>query len=357
MLMPNVFPLAESKFLKPNPNGRYEFPEIYVVPITNATVYAKTNMIFCNDQAVCHDLYDFKHDFTSEELHGRMVFSFNKKHIRNMEYYYDDNNIVEAACFTDSCSANYSHWLTEVLPRIALFCSSEQFADIPIIIDDDLHDNILQSLALVVGSHRKVIVLPISTSINVLKLYVTSAVGYVPFHKRQEKNAKNRHDGIFSGQALKLLRDIIFSQLDSKTIVSDLPKKIFIVRNSHMRGVQNISELNTIMLERGYQPVEPERFSFLEQVEIFRGAEVIVSPTGASLANGIFCESTGHVAIMMAKHENMIFRYWAEIYKFNNVKISYILGDLVNDNDFGIHGEYIINKDDLIEFLDSVENK
>lgn len=60
-------------------------------------------------------------------------------------------HISSAASFIDSCADNYAHRLTEVLPRIAAFCSSDKYRDVPLLVDAGLHENIITSLKIVAG--------------------------------------------------------------------------------------------------------------------------------------------------------------------------------------------------------------
>lgn len=65
-----VFPVEAQTYLTP-PHNNYRFPSVYVAELSNAFVYGGTNLVFCRDAVICHDLYNFERDYTSEELHGR----------------------------------------------------------------------------------------------------------------------------------------------------------------------------------------------------------------------------------------------------------------------------------------------
>ncbi|MBW7959825.1 MAG: hypothetical protein H3C69_09745, partial [Candidatus Promineofilum sp.] len=103
---------------------QYSFPRLFVATINDAKVYGGTNLILADDgMVICHDLYDFAHDYTAEELHGLTFHDHDNKHIRWLSYDEAPEVVPICATFVDACAVNYAHWLTEVLPRIALFCS------------------------------------------------------------------------------------------------------------------------------------------------------------------------------------------------------------------------------------------
>lgn len=153
---PKVFPAEDQAYLV-SPHDHYVFPPVYVAELRDVEVYGGTNLLFAHDAVICHDLYDFERDYTSEELHGRHVISPKKKLMRLLSDDAAPEQMLLAAAFLDACAHNYAHWLTEVLPRIAAFCSIKQYANVPILVDDGLHRNIMESLLLVVGHERDVI--------------------------------------------------------------------------------------------------------------------------------------------------------------------------------------------------------
>ena len=57
-------------------------PHIYVTTINDGMLYGGTNLVLTNDEVIYHDLYDFKCDYTSEELHGRTIIDIKKNRIR-----------------------------------------------------------------------------------------------------------------------------------------------------------------------------------------------------------------------------------------------------------------------------------
>jgi capsular polysaccharide biosynthesis protein len=327
-----------------SPHSYYEFPPIYVAQLSDAQVYGKTNLVFVQDTVICHDLYDFISDYTSEELHGHHIIDPKKKRMRLLRHDAAPEYIPTAATFLDACASNYAHWLTEVLPRITIFCSIEQYADVPIIVDHDLHPNIMESLALVVGNDREIIALPVGRAINVGILHITSATGYVPFERRNKKLAGHSH-GLFSPLAFDQLHKRLLLFCD-KPVRKEWPQKIYLRRNSIGRNVANDIEVEQLLADNGYVIVEPEKLTFLQQFALFSSADEIVGASGAALANLIFAGSNARLHILIGRYKHTCFWYWQNIACASGNIIRYILGDIADEHS-GIHADFSIDSQSI----------
>lgn len=336
---PKVAPAEDQVYLV-SPHNYYEFPPIYVAQLSDAQVYGGTNLVFVQDTVICHDLYDFERDYTSEELHGRHVIDAKKKRIRLVRNDRTPVQMPVAAAFLDACAMNYAHWLTEVLPRIAAFCSVEQYANIPIVVDDGLHRNIMESLALVVGSDREIITLPVGRAINVGILYITSVSGYVPFERRNTKLAGHSH-GLFSSLAFDWLRKRLLSFGD-KLPLQDFPRKIYLRRKSGGRKITNANEIEELLVDNGYVIVEPEKLTFLQQLALFGSVDEIVAPSGAALANLIFARADARVHILIGKYDGTSYWYWQNMACASGKQVVYSLGELSNSQST-IHSDFVID--------------
>lgn len=354
ILEPKVFPAYDQDYLI-SPHDRYRFPEIFVATINNAITYGGTNLILADGEVVCHDLYDFERDYTSEELHGRTLIDPKSGRIRWLLHDEAPEPIPVAATFVDACALNYAHWMTEVLPRVVLFCIEEQFKGVPIVVNEGLHHNIMESLFAVAGSDREIITLPIGRALAVDKLHLTSVTGYVPFEQRTKRLSGHSH-GVFNPRAFEILRNHL-NALGQKIEEEAKTEKIFLRRNSGARKVTNSTELERLLTARGYVIVEPEKLTFLQQIQLFNNAKEIVASTGAALSNAIFCKPGTHVAILMAKHENMIYRYWCNMLTPIQIKVSYVLGNIVENRDLGIHANFLVNTSDVVDLLEALEKK
>lgn len=352
---PRIYPENQAGLVPPLIFEK-EFPTIQVHEVGHAWVYGGSNLTFTNSTVLCHDLYDFSRDFTSEELHGRHFYR--RKTTSLFVILRDPTPIwlpTAAACL-DACTQNYAHFMTEVLPRITLFCSEEDYADIPLIIDDHLHENILEAIAVVVGSSRKVYQLPIGRAVQCDRLLTISATGYVPFDQRNQR-LSNERQGQFSPSALQQLRARLAPLTQPLPADQSAPKKIYIQRDSSVRKLTNTPQLEAILLQHGFVLIDPGKLSFHEQVRLFARAEVVIGPTGAALANAIFCQPGTEVGILMATHKHMIYKYWPAMLSPLKIRVSYLLGTIVANPSRGIHGDFYVDESALRAFISDCEGR
>lgn len=338
--VPRVVPARDQAYLQ-SPHKSYVFPEIFVTAVSDAIVYGGTNLVLKDDDVICHDLYDFVHDYTSEELHGRTLIDPALGKIRWLQHDGNAEMLPEAATFVDSCATNYAHWLTEVLPRVATFCADERFKDVPIIVNDGLHKNIMDSLFMVAGRGRPIIALSIGRALRVATLHVTSVAGYVPFERRGNEQTGHSH-GLFSATAFSLIRSAFQARSTSMTAKS-MPKKIFIRRNSGARKVVNAAALEALLVGFGFAIIEPEKLSFRQQVDLFASADIIVASSGAAVANIIFAPSTARIFVLISKFPNTSYWYWQNMACASGKTVNYVLGEPVGGEQVGIHADFTID--------------
>ena len=341
---PEVFPEGKKTTLI-TPHSEYVFPGIYIAKVSNALVTGATNLVVTDDAILCHDLYDFSHDYTSEELNGRTYIWPNRHRIAWLMRTVPIFNIDAGACFTDACAYNYAHWITEVLPRICQFCQSHEYLEVPIIINGGLHRNLMESLQTIAGTHREVITLSAGVGAQVKQLLLTSAVGYVPFERRS-KWLKNHSHGRFSPHALMALRKAVREELEERPLTSK--RRIFIKRNSGIRNITNAEEIERLLITYGFHVIEPEKLTFAQQVALFSNVDMVVGATGAAMANLIFCEPFARIIIMIPVYRHTSYWYWQNIACAVGNRITYVLGKTNRTNISGIHSDFYVDPSDVL---------
>lgn len=345
--LPHVFPESGRKHLIP-PHAEYEFPEIYIAEVRNALVTGGTNLVMTGDLVICHDLYDFTHDYTSEELNGRAFIWPQRQRIAWLMRNTSGRELDRAACFTDACASNYAHWITEILPRINMFCRAEESSEVPLIVNDDLHRNLMESLRAVAGDKREILTLPTGISVKVERLSLTSVTGYVPFERRSNR-LRNHSHGRFSPFALLSLRQRLQERLGAP---SGLPiRRIFIKRNSGIRNITNACEIEELLVARGFLVVEPELLTHAQQVELFSNADVVVGATGAAMVNLIFCKPAAKIIIMIPIYRHTSYWYWQNIACAVGNRVNYVLGKITRTAESRIHSDFQINPSDLLDAI------
>jgi len=283
-------------------------------------------MIQSDRSLFCHDLYDFKNDYTSEEMHGRLSFKkkFQKARFRN-SFASKISRLEWAGVFTDSLSVNYAHWLTEILPRISLFSGVSKYNLAPIVVDEKLHKNILESLFLVAGEHRQYVFLGRGRSIEVENALVVSPVSYTPFGARglNTKNPYILNSAVFCSKSITLCADKVKTKITLDHSSRKYPKKIYLKRSFQKRGLINNLEVEKELTSRGYVAIEPELLSFSEQVAFFSSVTHCIGPTGAGMTNGIFCNPGTKIGIIFNMSKGAAYSYWTNMLTPMGIKLYY----------------------------------
>ncbi len=327
------------------PSERY--PEIYVATIVEATVIGGSNLSIVNNEIISHDLLAISTDLTPEERHFRINCHGNICRLTSKIMTKKQGKLAEAASFVDAVSCNYAHWMTEVLPRIVSFCSSSQYSHVPILVDDKLHQNIMATLEMVVG-RRTVYLLPMNHIVKIDKLYVTSVAGYISYEQRY-KYIQASSEGKFNANAMRLVVSLL-KPLNNK---KRTPQRIYLRRFSGYRNLTNQNEIEALLTRHRFTIVDPAKLSFLEQVNYFSKAKVIIGPTGASFANLIFCNKKVNLAILVNKDKNMIYKYWVNLASIMGIQVNYITG---KSKEFfgGIHRDFSVDLNLIDTYVKSI---
>ncbi len=343
---PRAYPQGDQHHLK-SPHEQYTFPETIVAELRDALVQGGTNIVVAKDCAIHHDLFTRVEDYTSEELHERMELDLRAGTVVWRAPDPQPETLEVAANFVDACAQNYAHWLTEVAPRIALLCAKPEFDGVPLIVNDGLHLNIMESLFTLAAGKHPIIALPMGRSVKVERLYLVSCAGYVPFEPRGGVHVAGMSHGKFSQLAFEAIRHACFTSMESHPT----PSKIFLRRNSGMRRLLNSDAIESLLIGRGFTVVEPEKLNFAMQVQLFQQAKVIIGPTGAALANIVFCETKTQIAILINRQEDTFYWYWQNIACSTKNEVKYIFGHSKNERNHGIHADFSVPLQSIEEFL------
>ena len=166
----------------------------------------------------------------------------------------------------------YFHWITEVLPRIAILEATGQ-TGVPLIVPEDLAPWQLRSLELLGVAER---LTPYRGSLRAERLLWPLPVamsGHVP--RWACEWLRRRLAGAPPPAPSRLL---------------------YLARGRGLpRRVANEREVWSLLEARGFELVNPEALSFDEQIKLFAGAACVVAPHGGALTNLVF--SRGAVVV------------------------------------------------------------
>lgn len=253
-------------------------------------------------------------------------------------------------------TANYAHWLTETLPKLAVLNAYPQYKGLPLLVDCGLHRNIYESIGTVGDKQRQLIFVERWQRVRVNKLVSVSQAGYEPYVPHGLFNT-----GIpsivntFSAPALKALRD---AALDKLSLLDPLScKKIFFCRSgrsNNLRGLTNSSDVEALLQKMGYTLIDPAELSFIEQVRVCHAARVIVAPIGAALANMIFAGPGCRILALSPHYKNANYYFYSNLAAVLKFTLFYLVGRQSDQHGHPMHRGYLINIDELEYALDSL---
>ncbi|HKO60187.1 MAG TPA: glycosyltransferase 61 family protein [Pyrinomonadaceae bacterium] len=161
-------------------------------------------------------------------------------------------------------SSGYYHWVVEVLPR--LFAYESVAKDRPrLVVNSPLNRWQLESLKLLGFPDEDLVELG-TDYLQLEKLYFPAYIGINPY-------------------CLDWIRERLFATVAPEPT----PKRIYITRRlATKRRLINENEIDSVLQQHGFIIAELETLSFVEQVQLFSQAEIVVAPHGAGLTNMVW---------------------------------------------------------------------
>ncbi|MFT3858122.1 MAG: glycosyltransferase 61 family protein [Aquabacterium sp.] len=330
--------------------GRDDAFNVGLYEVEDAVVAGHSSLLWQQQVCLHHDLLSMEKEKLREEDQGRVFVDVVRQRIHGPLKDEQPHELDAGAIFTDAMSFNYAHWLTEVLPRVALLSRLEKGQHLPFLVDDGLHPNMHRSLLAVVNPGQRIFFAPRDRQVKVRRSLVVGAAGYIPYHHRGDRRSDHTH-GMFSSEALQILARRVRQRFGSDVLPR--PRKIYVKRNSDRRMMRGAELLEAALHRLGFVTIEPEKLSFDEQVRTFQSAEVVVGATGAALANILFCRAGTRAIVLMARHVDMPYQYWARIGACVGVEVASIICEPMSLQQ-GLHDDFKLSPTQLDELMEAV---
>jgi len=316
------------------------FPNVYLYQVENAQVFGDTSCVLANNCLLFDGVQNLKKEHIVEEnfLNFKNLNSnFFANRYKNCLF-----NIDEAISLLNPLYFNYAHFITEILPLIIFLKKSHN--NIPILINNFKNKNILIFLKKLLRKF-KVYIISEDESIFVKKLFIFSKIAHVS-HEPRKPETQRVNEGAFSEPFLENTNEY-FREKNKKSL--PIKKKIYVIRPSTYRYLLNEEVIISILKKAGYFILDPYKYSIKKQIFFFQNAQIIISPTGASLANLVFCLNKPKV-IIFVPNLSMIFNYWRNL-TYNRISnMTYIVGKK-NYSIKEYHGNYSIIPDQILNLI------
>lgn len=111
----------------------------------------------------------------------------------------------------------------------------------------------------------------------------------------------------------------------------------------NIRSIINDDEIIQTLKQYNFDIIDVTSLSFIEQIELFSAAEVVVSPVGASMTNMIFAPKDTRLISLAPYYENADYSYWVKMMSALGIRIQFVLGHQINRiNDHPMHRDYAV---------------
>jgi len=212
------------------------------------------------------------------------------------------NKIDGSACLLGGrISSNYYHWMYDSIPRICVLEKSgvnRSNVDRYVVtgVTKPFQRETLEKLGI---DHSKIY------STFESGYYITADKLYIPSYGSNENLIRNRCSPgdnlhLLQGKwASDFLRDeLLTKRSDEKSgsekyvyISRGKNKYVYISRGKNdSRNFSNEREIVDLLESRGFEVIDPQQKSVVEQAEYFSNAKVIIAAHGAALTNTVFCK-------------------------------------------------------------------
>lgn len=342
------------KVYKPNHSGNPKsveyievaFPEIYVAELKDISVVGNNYIAFDDNNYCIYDLpfMDYENKF---DLKCNDVFKIDRN---NTFINFDESleELEEGVTLLSCCAYNYSHFLLEVVAKVCLINKMEEYAHIPLLVDEVCSSipQYKEALDMLNKQGRKIIPLKRGHRYKVKNLLYISDLGVYPFDIKPGFEIKFR-DVVLSDLNIKVVRD-------SLAIKSNIYRKVYISRRYlSTTRLQNLEAVENIFKDYGYEIVYPEHMSFHDQLKVFSEAEFIAGASGAGLTNIIFGNENTKVILFQSKTINS--PWYSNIAGILGLETYFLDVELyINSNLHYYQSVFTLNENYLRNFLDGV---
>lgn len=344
------------KISSPRHASAIELASIDVLDLHDVSVVGGTDFILADNVALAPDRFIEFSDTCPANIFG--VTSINHSQ-RSLKLFLTGQpiKIDSGISLLGQNTANYAHWLTETLPKLATLGAFPQYEDLPLLVDSGLHKNIYSSISLVAGKKRKLILVGRWQKVTVQRLVSVTQAGYEPYIPHGLfKPGLPKLVNVFSASALAALKAAVLHVVPPKFVHGR--KKIFLYRSdrsNNLRSLQNWIDIESMLRARGYAILDPAKMSFIEQVQVCRSAEIIVAPIGAALANMIFASNDCKILALSPFYEGANYYFYANLSVALKLDFSYLLGTQSDQRGHPAHRSYSINISELERALGQLE--
>ena len=263
------------------------------------------------------------------------------------------SRLPEAVWLGGVHSVAFGHWIIEYLPKVWALMERAGFGDVPLLIDARMPDQHLDAVRLFAGNGNPVVVLGDHESVRVERLWVASALSYLPVGPLPAPPGPRMRIGL-DDAGFRRLMDRLAPTLDALDTV-DAPERLYLTRRpGQHRRLVDADAVEALLREAGFEAIEFGSLPFAEQVRLVRGASWIVGPSGSALLTAIFGRPGLRVGALMPPFLRDV-GWLAQASRPLGIELTAIVGEVADEHPtYRWMSDYRIDPAELAAYLDSV---
>lgn len=259
----------------------------------NVTVFGRSDLVFDLDsKEIIADILRFPNAPIVDLTFNQMIMGHNSKIAVTNFSYNDVQQFSEAIVFLSATSNAFGHWFFEHLPRLEMLLANSKLRSVPLLVDEGLHKNHIETLYKIVGTGRPIEFISKDCRVNISKAYILSNRTFMPTLMRPHAEA-SIHDAPVAISVFEFLRSKLGPPPKSTGLRLYLAR-----RHSTWRKLVNENEIIQVVRERGFEVVDAENISFDVLSGLVAQANVIVGPAGSAMNNTVFAPKGSHAVFL-----------------------------------------------------------
>ncbi len=346
---PRPIQAPELKFTEPPPPltsepGDLEAPSQYLAFVDGCHAFPRSNLVV-KDGHLIYDLaaHPRRRDVLLQDgvNPDQIVMAAFGERRALVEVPEDSLSIEAGLSMFGLQSRNYGHWFCEFVPRMLAYNDPRCPDGIPLCIDDHMPATHEEVVRLLDTRDRPIIKLP-PRPVAFGRLGLAPVPAFFPFEMRPGQRV---YDTIWPADILVDLRTRILDSARARGALSGRTgRRLFISRKAFaQRQLVNEVEIAEALRPHGFEVITPETMTFLEQVEAFHAADIIVGSSSSALTNGLFCRPDCRILGLIHANLSFNFRGYTSFIEAGGARITFLRGATTNEDGHAFHANYRVS--------------
>ncbi len=354
----------ELRFWEPPPTlrseaGGLDMPAQYLAFLDGCRAFPRSNVVIAGDKLV-YDLaaHPRRRDVLLQDgLNPDQIMTAAFGATRALVEVPEDPHAVEAGLMMFGLqSRNYGHWFCEYVPRMLAYNDPRCPDGIPLCIDDHMPDSHEEILRLLDTRERPVMKLP-PKPVEFGLLGMAPVPAFFPFDM---KPGRPFYDTVWPADIFAAVRERILESARERGVLSDrTDRRLFISRKAFtQRALVNEEEIAERLRPLGFEVIYPETMSFLEQVDAFHSAALVVGSSSSALSNALFCRPGCRILGLIHEELAFNFRGYTSYIEVGGARILFLRGrTLHRPGVHAFHVSYTVDPKKVVAAVAALENE